>query len=187
MNKEQLQEWGLDDDQVAKVLEAVKGWVPSSRFNEINEAKKSAEAQLKERDQQLAEFKKTVDSSGDLNAQIEALMAENAATKERYEKELQAYKVSNALELALTQHGAKNIKAAKALMDLDKIKVNGDNVEGIEEQIKELMKHEESAFLFNTSEPKAEAPKGMRAAESEPVKDNKPLTLYDAIAQRFGQ
>lgn len=187
MNKEQLLNLGLTEEQAGKVLEALKGWVPSSRFNEVNEAKKNAEQQLQERDKQLADFKKSLEGNADLNARIEALQAENKAAKEKYEQELNSFKVSNALDLALTQHGAKNLKAAKALIDVDKIKLSGDKVEGIEEQINALLKSDDSKFLFDVKENKQDAPKGMRAGEGVAPSDRKPMSLYDAIAQKFGQ
>lgn len=189
MNKEQLQALGLTDEQVTKILEGFKGFVPPSRFNEVNEAKKSAEQQLSERDKQLAELKKNLAASEDATKQIEALQAENNATKERYERELNSFKVNNAVDLALAQSGAKNLKAAKALIDFEKIKLDGEKVSGLDEQIKALIADKESSFLFKTEEKKTNTPVGMKAAESSPNKGegNQPMSLFDAIAQKFNQ
>ena len=190
MNKEQLQALGITAEQADKVLEAYKGWVPSTRFNEVNEAKKQAEAQIKERDTQLADLKKGLDGKDELTAKIEALQAENKAALEKYEHDLKSYKISNAIELALAQHGAKNLKAVKALIDVEKIKVDGEKVEGIEDQITALIKGADTSFLFESKQPEAQAPKGMKAGDSGGNHGNEPpkaMTLADAIAQRFNE
>lgn len=189
MNKEQLQALGLTDEQVTKILEGFKGFIPPSRFNEVNEAKKSAEQQLAERDKQLNELKKNLAASEDVTKQIEALQAENKAAKERYEQELMAFKVNNAVDLALAQSGAKNLKAVKALIDFEKIKLDGDKVSGLEEQIKALTSDKESSFLFKTEEKEHNTPVGMKPAEGSQPKGEtgKPMSLFDAIAQKFNQ
>lgn len=189
MNKEQLQALGLTEEQVTKILDGFKGYVPPSRFNEVNEAKKNAEQQLSERDKQLADLKNNLKSSEEVTKQIEALQAENKAAKEQYEKQLELYKVTNAVDLALTQHGAKNLKAVKALIDFEKIKLDGDNVIGLEDQIKTLTSDKNSNFLFKTEEKGANTPVGMKPAEGSQSKGEapKPMTLFDAIAQKFNQ
>ena len=189
MNKEQLQALGLSDEQVTKILEGYKGFVPPSRFNEVNEAKKSAEQQLAERDKQLADLKKNLAANEEANKQIEALQAENKAAKERYERDLTSFKVNNVVDLALAQSGAKNLKAVKALIDFEKIKLDGDKVNGLDEQIKVLTSDKDSSFLFKGEEKTPNTPTGMKVAESSPNKGEagKPLSLFDAIAQKFNQ
>nr|CAC27409.1 putative transposase [Acetivibrio thermocellus] len=57
MTKEQLMEMGLTEEQAEKVLviykEDLKSFIPKARFDEVNEAKKNLEEQLKDRDKQL--------------------------------------------------------------------------------------------------------------------------------------
>ena len=60
MKKEDLMKIeGMTDDLAAKVAEAsaeeLKNFIPKTRFDEVNEAKKNAEALVKERDKQLEE------------------------------------------------------------------------------------------------------------------------------------
>ncbi len=177
MNKDQLLSLGLTEDQATRVLESFKGWVPPSRFNEVNEAKKNAEQQLGERDKQLDELKKSLASDNEeLKSKLDALQAENKTAKERYEQELNTFKINNALDLALTQNGAKNLKAARALIDLEKIKIEGDKVNGIEDQIKALLKSDDSKFLFEVKTESNQVPTGMKAPEGTGNILNKPVT-----------
>ena len=175
MNKEALLNLGLNEEQAVKVLDGFKDYIPKSRFDEVNERMKNAEAQLKDRDAQLTELKKTAEGNEDLKKQIETLQAENKSAKEQYEKDLNTFKINNAIDLALTEKGAKNLKAVKALIDMDAIKINGDKIEGVEDQIKNLLNGDDTSFLFNKAV-EQEAPKGMKAGEGTAGVMNKPYT-----------
>ena len=185
MNKEQLLALGLNEEQVVKVLDAFKGYIPPARFNEVNEAKKNAETQLAERDKQLTELKANLGENKELLKQIETLQAENKAAKEKFDADLNAFKLNNAVDLALAKSGAKNLKAVRALIELDKLKLDGDNVLGLEDQIKALKGGEDSKFLFNADKPAQGAPAGMRAGEGAGGNNDRPLSLADAIAQKL--
>lgn len=172
MNKTQLLALGLTEEQAVKVLEGFEGYVPPSRFNEVNEAKKNAEAQIAERDKQLDELKKAAGDNEKLQKQIEKLEADNKAAKEGFEKNLATLKITNAVDLALTAKGAKNIKATKALLDFEKIKLDGDTVIGADEQIEALINDEATKFLFE----RANAPTGMKAGEGTNAPASKPVS-----------
>lgn len=172
MNKESLLALGLTEEQATKVLEGFKDFVPRERLNEVNEAKKTLEAQVAERDKQLTELKKSVGDNEALKTQIDELQKANKAAKEKFESDLQALKISNAIDTALTASGAKNLKATRALLDLEKITLDGDDVKGVEEQIKALKSDDSTKFLFNGET----APKGTRAGEP---KDGKPKPVSE--------
>lgn len=165
MNKEKLLELGLTEDQAKAVLEGFKGYVPPERFNEVNEAKKAAEALVSERDKQIEGLKKSTGNSEALKSQIEKLQSENKAAKEKYEADIKTLKINNAIDSALTKAGAKNLKAVRALLDMEKITIEGDEVKGIDDQIKGLSKAEDSSFLFNVVESGNKTPKGMKPHE----------------------
>lgn len=165
MNKEKLIALGLTDEQATKVLEGFKGYVPSERFNEVNEAKKNAEALVSERDKQINDLKKAAGSNEELKKQIETLQAENKSAKEKYDADLKALKIDNAINSALTGAGAKNLKAARALLDLEKITLDGEEVKGISEQIKTLTADESTAFMFAVKSNGGNTPSGMKAGE----------------------
>ena len=152
MNKEKLLALGLTEEQAKAVLEGFKGYVPPERFNEVNEAKKNAEALVSERDKQIEGLKKSTGDSEALKAEIEKLQGENKAAKEKYEADIKTLRINNAIDSALTKAGAKNLKAVRALLDMEKITLDGDEVKGIDEQIKGLSKADDSSFLFNVND-----------------------------------
>lgn len=168
MNKEQLVGLGLTDEQATKVLDAFKGYIPASRFNEVNEAKKTAEAMVADRDAQLAELKKSVGNNEELKKQIETLQANNEKAQAQHKADLQRLKIDGAIETALASNGALSVKAAKALLDMGKITLEGDEVKGLKEQIEGVVK--EHGYLFKTN-----TPKGMHAGEGK--KDQKPKSV----------
>ena len=161
MTKEELIALGLSEEQAGKVLEGYKGYVPKTRFDEVNAAKKAAEDTVKERDKQLEDLKKASGDSEALKAQIAQLQADNKAAADKYAADLKAMQISNAVEKELTAAGAKNLKAVKALLnDLDKAELDGESVKGLADQIKALKEAEDTKFLFNEAAPGFKGVKG---------------------------
>lgn len=153
MTKEALIALGLTEEQASKVLEGYMGYVPKSRFDEVNEAKKKAEANVKERDKQLEELKKSSGDADALKAEIEKLQGENKAAAEKYAADMKALALNNAIEKALTAAGAKNLKAVKALLDVTNAEMDGETVKGLDAQIKALKDDAGSSFLFGEAQP----------------------------------
>lgn len=187
MNKEQLMKMGLSEDQANQVLGLLSdNFVPIGRFNEINtELVKSKEA-TKERDKQLEELKKSTGDTEALKKQIETLQADNRAKEETYKVEMQKVKLDTALDLALTGAKAKNIKAIKALLDSEKIKLKEDgSLDGLNEQIEAIKKSD--SYLFEAT-PQTTVPKGHIPAPAAPEgTNNQPAAggLGAAIAAAF--
>ena len=188
MNKEELLKLGLTEEQVEKVLSAnmeqLKGFIPKSRFDEVNNAKKQAEKDLTERDKQLEVLK---NSSGDvetLKKTIETLQNDNKAATEKYNEELAKIKLAGAVDTALLGANAVNIKAVKALLDMDKIKLDGEVLLGINEQLEALKTSEDSKMLFKTAENKGNF-SGVKPAEGNTDNSgsgsNQSKSLSDAI------
>lgn len=134
---------GMTDELADAVIDAYKGYIPKSRFDEVNEAKKAVEALIVERDNQIAELKKSENVNDDLRKQIELLQTENAKSIEA----LKQSKIDSAIALALKDAGAKNIKAVLPFITANELNDDG-TVKGLDEQIKSLKESEESSFLF---------------------------------------
>lgn len=155
MKKEDLMKIdGMTDELATKIAEQsaeeLKGYIPKTRFDEVNEAKKNAEELVKERDKQLDDLKKSSGDNEELKKQIEQLQEDNKATVKKYEADIKKMQIDNAVQAALKDAGAKNVTAAVALLkDLDKAELSDDGtVKGLAEQIAELQKSE--SYLFNT-------------------------------------
>lgn len=167
MTKEKLMEWGLTEEQANKVMEGLKGsFVTKSRFNEVNEENKTLKAQVSERDGQIETLKKSAGDNTELQNQITALQEANKQKDKDHANEIKALKISNAVDVALTNAKAKNNTAVKALLAafLEKAELADDGtVKGLDDEIGKLTKGEDTAFLFDTSA-KAKF-KGAKAAE----------------------
>ena len=144
------------DEVDAKVsAEIGKGFVSKADFNQVNTAKKKAEDDVKARDQQLEDLKKSTGDAAALQEQIATLQAQNAEAKESYEAELARVRLDGAVEAALTAAGAKNNTAVKALLAdfLKDAKLDDSGaVKGLTAEIETLSKAEATSFLFNTAD-----------------------------------
>lgn len=152
MNKEELLKLGLTEEQAEKVLSAnteqLKGFIPKARFDEVNNAKKQAEKDLSERDKQLETLKNSTGDVETLKNTIKQLQDENKASKEQYEANISKIKLDNAIDNALGNAKAKNSRAVRALLDMEKIKFENETLSGLDEQLKALKEAEDSKFLF---------------------------------------
>jgi len=72
--------------------------------------------------------------------------------KAEYEAKIANLKLDFAVETALLRAGARNVKAAGALLDREKLSIDEEGRScGLEEQIKALKENEETAFLFESN------------------------------------
>ena len=158
MKKEDLMKvQGMTEEIAAEVeklvAEELKGFIPKTRFDEVNEAKKEAEAEVKERDKQLEALKKASGDNEELQKQIESLQNANKAAKADYEAKIKQMQIENAVSNALKDAGAKNPATVKALLkDLEKAEIDDSGaVKGLAEQLKAIK--ESDAYLFESAEP----------------------------------
>lgn len=168
MTKESLMQMGLTEEQANQVMESLNGsFVTKARFNEVNTELQTAKLTIKERDGQLEELRKTEGDAESLRQQITQLQADNAEQKKTHDAELKTLRLENAVEMALTTAKAKNNVAAKALLAefLSKAELSEDGtVKGLDAEVKKLVEGSDTAFLFDTAEPKQNL-KGAKPAE----------------------
>jgi len=149
--KELLKKAGIPEDKLDSTIadinkELPKHFIPKDKYNEVAEAKKKLEADIQERDKQLEQLKNAAGNSEELKAQIEQLQAENQKAAEEWQAKVAQMQLDFAIEKALTAAKAKNAKAVKALLDLEKVKLDGEQLLGLDDQLKELQKSD--AYLF---------------------------------------
>lgn len=141
-----------------------KEYVPKSDLDVLGEVKTQLEKEVETRDKQIEKLKK-IDPEK-LQEQITQLQEQNAQDKAAYEAKLKETQINNAVEKSLLTSKAKNIKAVRALLDLENAELLEDgSIKGLTEQIEALQKAKDSAFLFEN--PK-EAPvlQGLKPGES---------------------
>lgn len=174
MKKEEIIALGIDAEVAQKIAdmsaEELKGFIPKARFDEVNEAKKNAEALVKERDTQLETLKASAGDSEALKQQIADLQKANKEAADKYAEDLKQMQIDNAVEKAISGANGKNAKAIKALLDLTDAKLDDDGtVKGLKEQLEALAKAEDSSFLFGSSTPNV---KGVTPANSQHAPNN---------------
>lgn len=81
---------------------------------------------------------------------LEGLKNEAKTLKDKFETDMAAVKLDSALNLALVNAKAKNPKLAKAALDMSIIKLDGENLIGLSEQLESLKKSD--AYLFDVED-----------------------------------
>ena len=158
MKREWLKELGLEKEQIDKIMEqngvdieAAKTDVSSikTELDTVTKERDTLKEQVSKRDNQLETLKKSNDVET-LKSQIETLQKENADKAAEYESVIKAVKVDAAVDLALTNAKAKNLKAVRSLLDLTEVEFDKDgNIKGLSKQIEALKKAEDSKFMFD--------------------------------------
>ncbi len=142
---------GIADESKEKAAEAIRSfldgaYVPKSRFNEVNEEKKTLQAALSDRDKQLDELKKTAGSNDELAQQIKDLQTANKKAAEEYEAKMKDMRLSSAIQLAVAAD-AQDVDIVAGLFDKTKLIVGDDGkITGLTEQLTALKK--DKPFLF---------------------------------------
>ena len=155
MTRKQLEDLGLTKEQADSIMkingddiENAKG-TASTEIKNLQTEVEGLKTQVGDRDKQLETLKASAGDNADLKKQIEDLQTENATAKANHESELNQLKIDFAVEKALTGAKAKNIKAVKALLELNDAKLDKDgNVKGLAEQIEKLTSGDDTKFLF---------------------------------------
>ncbi|MBY6950339.1 phage scaffolding protein [Clostridium botulinum] len=131
-----------------KDFEDISGgdFIPKTRFDQVNEQAKEYKKQVGERDTQLKSLKEQYKDVNGLKEKFEKLELDNKAQKETYEKQLNDIAFNNALEKGLGAFNIKDKNLIMALIDKDKLKVDGDNIIGLKEQIDPLKTSHEYLF-----------------------------------------
>lgn len=153
MKREELKELGLTDDQINSVMASHGNTVNelNSQVNELTQQANEYKSQLDKNQNELDKFKSSAEGNDELKQQVTDLQSQLDQNKSDSEQQIADIKKDSAIDLALTQSGAKNIKAAKALLDNDKLELTDDGVKGLDDQLNEIK--ESNDYLFEQKEP----------------------------------
>ena len=158
MTREQLKALGLTDEQIdavmkenGKDIEKAKGDL-TAKETELETKTKEVETLQGQLDTANAE----IESYKEMD--IESIKAAADDYKKKYEKakedseaEIESLKFEHSLESALSKAGAKNVKAAKALLDIESLKDSKNIDVDIETAITTLKESDE--YLFGELDP----------------------------------
>lgn len=156
MKRKELEDLGLSKEQVDAVMKINGADIENAKevacaeITNLKAENEGLEKQVKERDKQLEDLKKSSGDNEELKKQIETLQNDNKTAKAEYEKQIKQMQIDNAVQMALKDAGARNVTAVTALLkDLDKAEIDENGVvKGLKEQIAAIQK--DNDFLFES-------------------------------------
>jgi hypothetical protein len=154
-------------------------FIPKYRFDEVIEQNKEVKLNLDSRDKQLQELTGKVKGNDDLVKQLETLRQENERQKVEYQNTLTQRQLDYLVNSTLQGSKVKNVKAVRSLLDLGKVKVGeGEKVEGLQEQIDQLVKSDPYLFDIQTeTKPTIPVKVGVPVANNTNGKSTKEVNL----------
>ena len=161
MKREELKKLNLTDEQIDKVMSLHGADVEStkSKIDELNKTNESLQSQIAERDKDLKTLKKQAGDNEELTNQFKELQSKYKQDTDNLTKELQQTKLNSAVDSALSKAKVRNSKAAKALLNMDEVKLNDKGeVEGLDDQISSLKKTD--GYLFDQGNKEPYQPQG---------------------------
>ncbi|SCL85080.1 phage scaffolding protein [Sporanaerobacter sp. PP17-6a] len=149
--KELLKKAGIDESKIDGIVgdmnkEMPKYLIPKDKYNEVSEAKKQLENDIKERDKQLKDLEGEVKGNEELEKTIKVLQETNKTTKEQYEAKLKDMTINAAIQSKLTDTKYPDLLTTK--FDKTKLAVNTDgSVTGIDEQLTAIKEQYKDLFM----------------------------------------
>lgn len=183
MNTESLKALGLTDDQVKSVMADYGKTINplKEQVSTLTADRDGLKKQLGTASEQLTKLQAAHKDDADLQSQIADLQAENKTAAEKHQQELNATKMEYLTELGLTKAGAKNIKMAKSVLDMDALSLDKQgNLIGLDDQLKTLQEGDDTKFLFADTSKQPDTPKILAGGNPNP-EPTEPDTLASAL------
>lgn len=167
MKTEFLKELGLNEEQI-KAIMAENGkdiQREQDKLSKVEAERENYKSQLETAQAALKEFE-GVDVNN-LKSEIEKLQNTLKEKEEQYQKELADRDFNVLLERQINEFGGRNVKAVKALLDIETLKASKNQEADIKAALEACKK--ENDYLFGANEPinNPVAPTGGKAPSSE--------------------
>lgn len=134
-------------DKPIKIANLSTGeYVSKDKHTTLETEANGYKTQLSSLNEQIETLKKATGTDETLKVKLQELQDKYDTDTETLNKQLEGIKFDSTLELALTGSGAKSTKALRGLLDMDKIKLDGDTLIGLDEQLKSIQETE--SYLF---------------------------------------
>lgn len=154
MRKEEFIALGISEELATKAeaasLKELESYVTKEQLETANMEKKHLQEDIKARDKQLEELKKSGGDNEELKKQIESLQEANKAEAQKHADEMKDLRLTSAIKLSIAGKVHDEDMAAM-LFDRSKLVLTEDGkVSGLAEQMETIRK--EKAFLFKNED-----------------------------------
>lgn len=192
VTREFLKNLGIEGDSLEKIMTEVgkdKGISAEkvelqSKIDSLTSQNDDLNSQIKERDGQLSTLKKSVGDNEELKTQIKSLQDENKQAATDYQSKLAEQSKNFKIDSALRDAKARNPKAVKALLDLDKVSVDGDNLVGFKDQLEAVQK--DNDYMFEAVNPNDPPKPNVKIVNpNNPSGGSEEASIVQRIAQRM--
>lgn len=179
MKREFLEGLKLSKDVIDQIM--------AENGNDINTQKALTEAEtakLTTANQTIQQLQDTVKAFDGVD--VKKLQGDLTALQEKYNTDIGKLKLDNALDRELRANNVRSTKAARALLDLDQIKLDGDRLLGFDGQITALKASD--AYLFAEDKAKPPEKPGVYVDSGKPHGDavgSAPTTLRGALESHY--
>lgn len=141
--KKKLLELNVEQAEIDELVkEALTGYIAKEEYDILQGQVKVHEDKAKELSKTVKELQKDVDASEALKLKLDDLEGKLSSK----DKEIEKVKFDFKLEAKMKEVGAKNIKAIKALIDMEQVKLEDGELVGFDTQIEALK--ESDSYLF---------------------------------------
>lgn len=142
--KNKLAELGVEQSEIDELFKDVlNGYVTKEEYDILQGQVKVHEDKAKELSNTVKDLQKDVDATEALKLKLDDLEGKLS----NKDKEIEKVKFDYKLEAKMKEIGAKNMKAIKALIDMEQVKLNENGeLEGFDNQIESLK--ETDSYLF---------------------------------------
>ncbi|EPY2290981.1 phage scaffolding protein [Clostridium sporogenes] len=180
--EELLKKLGYTDEQIQKIIGGMKEnkiyttteEKIEERYNKLKEQKVALDEQIKTANATIEDLKKNNTDNQTLQSKI----GEYESKVSGYEKQIQDMQFNYAIDGALKGANVKNIKAVKALLNMENVKLDGENILGLTDQLETLK--ESDSYLFWTTISGNEPEDGKSNPSPQEATD-----LRGALAQKY--
>lgn len=150
MNREQLKEMGLNDEQVESVMGEYGKSVNKTKQDLANAQAENEtyEASLAERDTQLEQLGQKAEGYDELKTEIQTMKDTNETEKTELKNQLEKTKLFYEVDQDLIINQARDPKVVRPLLDLETVKFGEDGkLMGLSEQLENLKTSHDYLFV----------------------------------------
>lgn len=160
MKRDFLKNLGIEDkDIIDKILDENSADIGRAKgdLDTYKDKVKDLEKDIATKDGEIADLTKKVGDTNALNQQINQLQTEKTNLTNELNTKVSQIQKTHAIEGKIRDAKGKNIKAIMALLDMEKITYENNELGGIDDQLTSLASAEDSSMLFGEVKPASPA------------------------------